>query len=217
MANKAIEMIEGIAADVKDIKQQLSEDTVKNDVRINISSSERRTEMLRALSEMGEATAEEIKEHLNVEYDVTRTLTRFYETHIVNRRKIDGRYAYKLTDLGRNQLKIVNQQSKLDSVCDNDDTKKEEEETEEPDPWENTDLSESQYKALKAISEFDGRPTSEQANERYLEHGYPESENGTAISRRLSELFHDHGYVGRPPERPYVYWLTSEGREALND
>ena len=85
-------------------------------------------------------------------------------------------------------------------------------------PWEDTELNKSQYLALEVVSDADGHYTSSDLNGEYLNrNGLKASESSTPkVAGRLSELY-NMGYVNRPPEQPYYYWVTDEGKALLND
>jgi DNA-binding transcriptional ArsR family regulator len=143
-------------------------------------------------------------------FDVTRPLTRLFYQYLVNRRR-DGRYEYTISPLGVEVIEMHGEQTQL-----SEDESQENVEN-SADPWDNTELNRSQYHALKVVSQVEGHNSAEALAEAYAKSGFAEYSNGIpAINARLSELF-KMGYVGRPPEQPYYYWVTDDGKQILND
>jgi len=167
--------------------------------------------IMNVIMDVQPATSTEIAENID-EGNITRSLTRLYHTYHLNRSEKNGNYEYETTALGEKYAESLEEQKKLDSTKQT--------EQEKP-PWHDTDVCRGEYYALKAIHESDERKSSRELNERYCELLGTEPSNADSIkvAARLSELYEEdgEGYVGRPPNKPYVYWLTDKGRQLIND
>jgi hypothetical protein len=189
-----------------------SEMAIQTEYRIDLARADAARECLRYLRENGRATTPTIRDGANVT-DASRPLSKLYHSHYVNRS--GGKpYEYEISDIGRRALDEYDaemQQTIPEANGDADSS------SENPKPWHNTELNRSQYIALRCVADYDGRPRPEDINPKYLKQTDASShENGYAISSRLFELV-DMGYLGRPPGRPYVYWLTDDGQDVLAD
>lgn len=172
-------------------------------------------EVLQAVRDMGSATSTQIESDYDVE-NVSRTLTRLYQSYHLNRTKKGSGFEYQLTPLGVSFLELIEEQQTLQM------NPEDEKPQAKVHPWDNTDVNKGEYYALRAVQESEPHSTSGEINEHYLElSGYEESDNDSIkVAARLTELYggdDEQGYVGRPPNQPYVYWLTDKGKAVLND
>lgn len=162
--------------------------------------------ILKVVAEIGPTNPKEIREKTNRDH-VTRQLTALYRGGYVDRNGNRRSYEYQVTKIGENYLDGVD----IPEQNSTDQTKIEN----GKEPWELAGVSKSNYIAMKLVDEYDGHPRSKDIDARFRKFGYTSQED-IAISPYLSEV-HEKGYVGRPESKPYIYWLTEEGKKKLQE
>jgi hypothetical protein len=203
-----IEILIETAERVADIDERTLRDA-KYPRTYRVEITEFRARRLMAI-DMGAQTSSEIKEAINNEK--LRGLTKLYDTFLINYTMHNGERKYSLTPVGRQALADFREQEELnlEDIADGEDT-------DEHTPWINTELSKGTYIALQLIDEFDGHPRTRDIDEDFIAHGFNSENDSIVVAPRISQLYHDHGYVDRPAEEPYRYWLTESGKQALAD
>lgn len=178
------------------------------ELRLDLGSQ---TNMKRILAEISQKEPVCSSKIESVNGDVTRQLYKLYIAGYVNRDESCSPMEYWISQKGRLALESVTKQKK---IADSD----ENQEWETPQhPWEKCELNHSQWRTLELVNEYDGRPSPADIDGEYRKKtNANSSEHGYAVSARLSELY-DGGFVGRTPNRPYIYWLTERGKDVLNE
>lgn len=177
----------------------------QQNLRLNIGTNTRFRSVAEFVKDNQPCTSADLEG--DVVNNATRALTTMYYAGYVNR---DGPrpYEYMLSETGKEALRKAREQEQSE-LPDHGDEKIE---STSPDPWEGSDASESEYKAIKLVAEYDGHPQSPDIADEFEDFGY--STSGNSIAQLSTAL--DKGYVDRTPE-PHSYWVTEKGEELLED
>lgn len=179
--------------------------------RIDLAKADGARECLQYLARYGPSTASDIREGTTLT-DATRPLAKLYHSYHTDRVNGKKPYIHTISQLGLRALSEYKegQQTTLDNSTGY-------EEPQQVQPWNGTELNRSQWTALTLVADYEGRASPADIEEGYCNAvGSDGHENGYAVSSRLSELY-ELGYVGRPPGRPYIYWLTDAGQDLLEN
>jgi len=191
------DVLEKMAERIKNI-----ESFIKNsrEGRIDLSNGNSKKEALLYIKENEPCGSTEVRENIQASR-VTSMLTELYHAHYVNRCGQDP-LQYTLSEIGRRELQRIDsdteQQQTVDDISLN--------------PWETGDLNRGEYITLCLVSEHSGHPMAKDLKDDYAAEGY--NNDATSVAARLVELYNS-GYVDRPSEEPYRYWLTDKGRDEL--
>jgi predicted transcriptional regulator len=161
------------------------------------------------------ATTADVSQHTNIPHStVASEITKLWQAYLLDRTDETPK-TYRLTVRGENLIKEWEKQSTLDTHTLKSDSNTDQDP--EPDPWDNTDLTRRRYQALNCVADFNGHPKSKDIDDKFcdvigLE---PERRNQYRITPYLTKLYRN-GYVERPPSKPYSYWPTDKGKDALD-
>jgi len=158
-----------------------------------------RREVLKMISNRGPVTAREIQDETGrSSSNVTGAATRLYNGYLVDR---EGGmpYEYTVTEMGKKALSHL-EENQDDAVI----------------IWEDLPVNKSEYTTLKLIAEYSGHPKSKDLNEGLENEGYGYDSDNPPAPPRLSNLYKE-GFVERTPTKPYVYWLTEDGKDLLKE
>jgi len=198
--------------------KEMDRSPLLSDIRNPPKPIQMRGKILHVLHEDGGSTAEEIAEKLNridddeyIARQVSGTLSDLYTQYFVDRDD-EQKSKHYLSPIG---VQVVRDWDIDRSLSDF--TVGDEEQEDEPDPWDDTELTPGQYKALVAIDTAgDERCTQNEANDTFLsEFDYTDTGGNSAIVPRVSRL-KDKGYINCAPGEPKLLWVTDEGDELLN-
>jgi len=173
-----------------------------------------RYDTLKCVRDRGPITVNGCDEHVDHAINkISASATRLYRSYALNRSKnSDGEYMYAVTPLGKKMLQT--EQQTLESSCnDAEDAGA----SDTPPEWEGTGLTKHMYYALKALDNTNGNPTTADMADEFIRLTELTAESGSSyrISPYMTRLKRD-GYVDRTPNRPYHYWITERGRDALS-
>lgn len=191
--------LEEIAERIKSI-----ESFIKNnrEGRIDLSKGRAKKDALLYIKENEPCGSAEVQENIQAS-DATSTLADLYHAHYVNRHG-QGPMEYTLSEIGRRELQLndsdAEQQQTMDDIPRS--------------PWETGDLNRGEYITLRLVSKHSGHPMAKDLKDDYAAEGY--SDDATSVAARLVKLYNS-GYVDRPSEKPYRYWLTDKGRDELGE
>jgi len=177
-----------------------SDVTVPDEIRWSPNQDEVAGQIIRALSTGEELSASEISNRIETDSDITRALINMYRSYLLDR-DTRGKNTYTLSEYGVKVAEGFNEQTELN-----------------PEPWESADISRAEYVTLELIHGYDGHPKSGDINQSYLDSTNADVKDTTsyAVCPRLSQLY-DDGYIDRPAQQPYRYWLTEKGESVLNE
>lgn len=178
--------------------------------RLDVGPDTIRGKCLSILHKSKPLTSSEVADQIDVEADVTKPLYELYISHLIERSQ-DMPYRYSLN---RSGVSVVNSwsddytQSELKSALRGSvkDSEK---------PWKGTELTRSQYYALKSVVEMNGYNSASELDEKYMEYGFGSDVEKPSISARLTEL-KSAGCVESTPAEPYLYWATEKGKDIIN-
>jgi len=207
MDQRPIDILLEIADRVERIESLIEE---RQDFRLDIGTDTRFRSVAEHIQDHQPCTSGDLNG--DIVNNATRALTSMYYAGYVNRNESPP-YEYTLSETG----KLALQQARADEQSELSDHEGTEEQS--TDPWDATDLGRGKYIALRLVNEYDGHPLTGDIEEEYLDHGYESASEGCAVGARLSQLYSEdgEGYVDRPAEQPYRYWLTDKGRAVLAD
>jgi hypothetical protein len=194
-----------------DIEDQLSQ-AVGNgglsdtNIRVSADPGTKRHELLCYIHDHGPCSLSDVR-HIGGDA-TTRALRTLYDAFALNRKASDGgEFEYWVSDMG--EALIESEQQTLSDTTEVEPA---------PDPWEEADITESEYRAVEVVKEASGAPQSSDVNDEFVSRSNvsKESGKGAAITPYLTNMYRD-GYIDRTPTRPYHYWVTDKGKDLLQD
>lgn len=204
--------LEEIKTELRKMRESLSAFT---EPRLNVKRDSQKAEILVYVSDNPRVNADEIAGNVSQSSQgITRTCYTMWASYLLHRDKENGMYEYWISTTGEDVIDSFEEQQE---ITDMDRSGKET----ESHPWDDIELTKSQYHALKVVNEYieehEERPKPKDANDEYKKYGYyTEPDDQFAIGPRLTELT-KKGMLDRPEFKPYEYSMSQLGKDVLEE